>query len=202
MLANLRLAELESKIYNGIKGFYEAGKALNEIRDLELYKESGYSAFKEYCLKKWKFSEQHAYRLMDAYSVVKDLEETIYSPIGEPEEPIDFKSLPFTESQARPLTKIKDPEVRAKVWHEVTEEAAQENKEVTAKAVEQKVKEYCNLCVVNDPMEFRVVTYLNSKYHNDFERLKRGESEAKFLRAIVEHYCDNAPLFEGKLRFK
>lgn len=201
MLANLRLAECESKIYNGIKGFYEAGKALIEIRDDKLFSDCGFSSFEEYCLKKWKFSRQQAYRLMDAYSVVKDLEEHT-SPIGDTEEPIDFKALPFTESQARPLTKIKDPEIRAKVWQEVTEEAEQENKEVTAKAVEQKVKEYCNPCVVNDPMEFRRVTYLNAKYNKRFDELSRGEAEAKYLRAIVEAHCDNPHLLQDKLRFK
>jgi len=44
---SFRLAECEAIITNGIRSFYESGKALQEIREERLYKESGYSAFDE-----------------------------------------------------------------------------------------------------------------------------------------------------------
>ena len=186
---HLRLADCEAKIYNGIKGFYEAGKALIVIREEELYLQSGYSGFEDYCLKKWKFSKQRAHQLMDAYKVVKELEENMTEPstIVDEEKPnIDFKVLPFTESQARPLSKIKDPELRAKAWKEVTEE----NEEITAKAVENKVKEYCAPCKA-DPMQFRVVTYLNKKYYDKLQELMRGEQESEYLRRVVQDHCNH-----------
>lgn len=198
MLTNtnhLRLAECEAKIYNGIKGFYEAGKSLLAIKEERLYKEAGHETFEDYCLIKWKFTRDYAKRLMNAYSVVHELEEsfTENTPIGAVKEeefcnPIDFKSLPVlpvTETQARPLSKIKDPEVRKQVWEEVVKKSEETHEPITAKAVEREVKKYCNPCD-HDNMEFRVVTYLNKKYHDLFEKHRRGEKEAEFLRGIIE----------------
>lgn len=187
---HLRLAECEAKIYNGIKGFYEAGKALLEIKDGQLYKEVGYESFEDYHLKKWKFAKSQVYRLIDAYSVVKELEES-FSPnggndIGENVKPIELPHMPLSERQVRPLTKIKDPELRAKVWKEV----AEENEEITAKAVEMKVKQYCEPCKV-DRMEFRVVTYMNKKYYDKLQELMRGEHEAEYIRRVLVDHCNH-----------
>ena len=60
-----RLEELEKTIARGKKTFVEVGLALAEIRDLRLYKRE-YSGFEEYCRKKWGWSRQHAYRLIEA----------------------------------------------------------------------------------------------------------------------------------------
>ena len=48
----------------------EVGLALAEIRDLRLYRRE-YSGFEEYCRKKWGWSKQHAYRLIEAAPVAK-----------------------------------------------------------------------------------------------------------------------------------
>ena len=60
-----RLEELEKLIAKGQKTFVEVGLALAEIRDLRLYKRE-YSGFEEYCRKKWGWTKQHAYRLIEA----------------------------------------------------------------------------------------------------------------------------------------
>ena len=65
-----RLAELEKTIGRGQKTFVEVGLALAEIRDLRLYKRE-YSSFEEYCRKKWGWTRQHAYRLIEAAPVAK-----------------------------------------------------------------------------------------------------------------------------------
>ncbi|HOC55674.1 MAG TPA: hypothetical protein PKI20_08645 [Verrucomicrobiota bacterium] len=65
-----RLAELEKTIGRGQKTFVEVGLALAEIRDLRLYKRE-YSSFKEYCQKKWGWTKQHAYRLIEAAPIGK-----------------------------------------------------------------------------------------------------------------------------------
>ena len=65
-----RLAELEKTIARGKKTFVEVGLALAEIRDLRLYKRE-YSGFEEYCRKKWGWTKQHAYRLIEAAPIAE-----------------------------------------------------------------------------------------------------------------------------------
>jgi hypothetical protein len=65
-----RLEELEKTIARGQKTFVEVGLALAEIRDSRLYKRE-YSSFQEYCHKKWGWTKQHAYRLIEAAPVAK-----------------------------------------------------------------------------------------------------------------------------------
>lgn len=187
---NFRLAECEAKITNGLRSFYEAGKALCEIRDKQLYKSTGYGTFEDYCQVKWRFTRNYAKRLIDAYSIVNELEETFKMeenvPIG------TFQSsivIPTTETQARPLTKLESPELRKEAWEKVVKEAEETNEPITQKKVEEVVKQYCNPC--ENAMTFRIITYLNPYYHKKFEELKRGEKESEFLRKIVQTYCDD-----------
>jgi hypothetical protein len=65
-----RLEELEKTIAKGQKTFVDVGLALAEIRELRLYKRE-YSNFAEYCLEKWGWTKQHAYRLIEAAPVGK-----------------------------------------------------------------------------------------------------------------------------------
>lgn len=65
-----RLGELEKVIAKGQKTFVEVGLALAEIRDLRLYRRE-YSGFEEYCRKKWGWTKQHAYRLIEAAPIAK-----------------------------------------------------------------------------------------------------------------------------------
>jgi len=65
-----RLAELEKVIAKGQKTFIEVGLSLAEIRDTKLYRRE-YSGFEEYCRKKWGWSRQHAYRLIEAAPIGK-----------------------------------------------------------------------------------------------------------------------------------
>jgi hypothetical protein len=106
-----RLAELEKLIAKGQKTFVEVGLALAEIRDLRLYKRE-YSGFEEYCQKKWGWTKQHAYRLIEAAPVAKS--NTRVTSIR----------------QAAALAKV-EPERRA----EVVQAIVDEGKPVTAKEI-------------------------------------------------------------------
>jgi hypothetical protein len=70
LLDDQRLAELEKTIARGKKTFVDVGLALAEIRDLRLYRRE-FSSFKEYCQKKWGWTKQHAYRLIEAAPIGK-----------------------------------------------------------------------------------------------------------------------------------
>lgn len=119
-----RLGELEQVVETGLTMFVKVGNALLEIRDSRLYRQQ-FATFEAYCKERWRLKERHAYKLMDAASVVENLQSC---PIGQ---------LPQTESQARPLTRL-EPEVQREVWKEVVETTPTE--QITAKVVEEKAK--------------------------------------------------------------
>ncbi|WP_201800111.1 hypothetical protein [Beggiatoa leptomitoformis] len=120
-----RLAELETTIAKELKAFYRVGNALAEIRDNRLYKLKGYKSFEEYCVTEWEMHRQHAHRLINASSVVKNL-----YPIG--------NKLPENEAQVRPLVKL-SPEKQREVWQAVCES----DKPVTAEQVQAVVNSGC-----------------------------------------------------------
>ena len=110
-----RLEELEKTIARGKKTFVEVGLALAEIRDLRLYKRE-YSGFEEYCRKKWGWTKQHAYRLIEA------------APIAESNPRVT------SERAARELAKV-EPEQRAGVVQAI----ADEGKPVTAAEIKRRI---------------------------------------------------------------
>jgi|GEM_PF-607393 len=54
------------------RAFYEAGKALQQLRDRKLYR-STHGTFEEYCRDRFGFERRHPYRLIDAATVVDNL---------------------------------------------------------------------------------------------------------------------------------
>lgn len=102
------LRALEKVVQQGIATFHAVGRALLEIRDRRLYR-AAYSAFDDYCRDRWKFTRQHALRLIDAAGVVDDV-----TPIG---------VIP-KESQARELVPLPADDRRA-VWTEATADGEQ-----------------------------------------------------------------------------
>jgi len=76
-----RLIELEKVIEAGQQTFIEVGTALAEIRDARLYK-ADYKTFENYCVSKWGFKRAHAYRLIAAAGIAKDLSPNGDTPDG------------------------------------------------------------------------------------------------------------------------
>ncbi|WP_236104145.1 hypothetical protein [Sphaerospermopsis reniformis] len=68
----LELDRLEKKIEKGLRGFWEVGQSLDQIRDKRLYRQN-YKTFEEYCLNRWEFSRRSAYRLIQGASVYENL---------------------------------------------------------------------------------------------------------------------------------
>jgi hypothetical protein len=97
----LELQQLESVIERGLRGFFEAGRALSQIRDSKLYRQK-HESFEDYCRERWQISKSRAYELMNASSVVAQLSATA-------------EVLPENEAQVRPLTRL-EPEQRSEAW--------------------------------------------------------------------------------------
>jgi hypothetical protein len=64
------LEALEDVVQRGLATFIEVGKALAEIRDRRLYRQT-HGTFEEYCHDKWLLSRTRAYRLIDAAAVAE-----------------------------------------------------------------------------------------------------------------------------------
>jgi hypothetical protein len=117
-----RLTVLEGKIEKGLKTFFEVGRALVEINDKRLYRES-HKTFADYCEDRWSLSRASAYRHMDAAKVVG-----VLSPIGD--------TVPRNEATARPLAALLDqPDMLADAWSEAQEFAEAENRQPMAEDV-------------------------------------------------------------------
>ncbi|MFW9263410.1 hypothetical protein [Nostoc sp. CALU 546] len=94
------------------RAFFEAGKALTELRDRRLYR-STHKTFEEYCRDRFGHSRRQSYLLMDAAVVFDNLLEKC--------DPLDH-ILPTNERQVRPMTKL-EPEQQQEVWVKAVEQA-------------------------------------------------------------------------------
>jgi len=101
-----RLQELESIVENGLQIFYEVGKALDEIRELKLYRET-HKSFEGYCREKWAIARRTADQFIGAARVIENL-----SAIA-----LKFS---IKENQVRPLAGL-PPELQIQIWQEAVE---------------------------------------------------------------------------------
>ncbi|MCW6052696.1 hypothetical protein K4039_22120 [Lyngbya sp. CCAP 1446/10] len=101
-----RLQELESIVENGLQIFYEVGKALDEIRELKLYRET-HKSFEGYCRERWAIARRTADQFIGAARVIENL-----SAIA--------LKIPTKENQVRPLAGL-PPELQIQIWQEAVE---------------------------------------------------------------------------------
>lgn len=123
------LTNCEAVIERGLAVFQEVGLALMNIRDQRLYR-ADYGTFEEYCDQRWGMQRRHAYRLMDAATVVQNVSnwtQNANSDLG-----TNVPTLPANEAQARPLTLL-PREQQGDAWREALETAP--NGKVTAQHV-------------------------------------------------------------------
>ena len=107
-------------VRDNIAAVFKVGAALKDIRDRRLYRED-HGTFEAYCRDEWDIDRTYAHRLIESSGVVEVL------PIG---------NKPATESQARPLTQLDDPEEQAEAWERAVETAPKDDDrkpKVTAK---------------------------------------------------------------------
>ncbi|MDZ8135782.1 MAG: hypothetical protein RM049_10840 [Nostoc sp. DedQUE04] len=94
------------------RAFFEAGKALAQLRDRRLYR-STHKTFEEYCRDRFGHSRRQSYLLMDAAVVFDNLMEKC--------DQFDH-ILPTAEGQVRPMTKL-EPQEQQEVWLKAVEQA-------------------------------------------------------------------------------
>ena len=107
------------------RAFFEAGKALAELRDRRLYR-STHSTFEEYCKDRFGFERRHPYRLIEAAGVVDNLilcPNWTQNQIGDDPATVhsaQLQILPTSEGQVRPMTKL-EPQKQQEVWQQAVE---------------------------------------------------------------------------------
>ena len=103
------------------KAFYEAGVALQELRDRRLYK-STHKTFEEYCRERFGFGRHAANHLIAGAGVVQNLVTIGYQNQSEEMGTIGSQILPTSERQVRPLVKL-EPEQQREAWSKAVEYA-------------------------------------------------------------------------------
>ncbi|MBW4429119.1 MAG: hypothetical protein KME50_33135 [Nostoc desertorum CM1-VF14] len=94
------------------RAFFEAGKALTELRDRRLYC-STHKTFEDYCRDRFGFSRRQPYHLIEAAIIFDNLVEKCERNVH---------ILPTNEWQIRPLTKL-DPDIQPEAWEQAVESA-------------------------------------------------------------------------------
>lgn len=129
------------------QAFFIAGKALKDLRDKKLYRET-HSTFESYVRDRFDFTKRAAYYLIDAHEVVNNLKAALHSAPSDDAESL-LKSeqfvhsnkstiLPTKESQCRYLAGL-PPKIQCKAWSRAVELAG--GKVPPARLVKQAVKE-------------------------------------------------------------
>jgi hypothetical protein len=104
------------------RAFFEAGKALAELRDRRLYR-STHRTFEEYCRDRFGHSRQQSNYLIAASQVYENLTTNgCQNVVSEDLTTIGSQILPTNERQVRPLTKL-EPQQQQEVWQRAVEEA-------------------------------------------------------------------------------
>lgn len=121
---------LDGIVRRALRSFRDAGQALSDIRDRELWRAGGYPNWDGYWKSIASMTRRHANRLIQAHEVVRVLEE-----VG-PRGPTWSESLPKAEFQVRPLLRLKDDNQRVVAWTRALEVAGgQPSAAVVAQAV-------------------------------------------------------------------
>ena len=160
------------------RAFYEAGKALQELRDRRLYR-STHRTFESYCQERFGFSRRHVNYLITAVDVVDNLKmgtsrsqnpvtdemgtSRSQNPVAGEMGTSRSQILPANEYQIRPLGQLK-PDQQREAWqkaieevggkmpsHRIVKDVVQRIRERTRVPNPYKVGEVCQLIAKDDP---------------------------------------------------
>ncbi len=169
------------------RAFYEAGRALKELRDKRLYRNT-HKTFEEYCRSRFGYGKNNANMKILAASVVEEIEKM--TTIG-------GQILPTTERQVRPLTSL-EPEQQREAWNEaVTEAGGKLPSGRIVKDIVQRIKERTNKPM---PNPFTVGDVVQIQVKDDPE-LKGKNNLTAIVTEIHEFSC-TVKTYQGKLTIR
>ncbi len=106
------------------RAFFEAGKALTELRNRRLYR-STHKTFEEYCRDRFSYTHRHVNYLIAGSLIVENIIMGINSSQNEKADEMGTNSsqiLPTSEVQVRPLAKL-EPQQQPEAWQQAVEQA-------------------------------------------------------------------------------
>jgi hypothetical protein len=106
------------------RAFFEAGKALAELRDRRLYR-STHKTFEEYCRDRFSYTYRHVNYLIAGCLIVDNIKMGTNSSQNEKADEMGTNSsqiLPTSEVQVRPLAKL-EPQQQPEAWQQAVEQA-------------------------------------------------------------------------------
>ncbi|MEH2198248.1 hypothetical protein [Nostoc sp.] len=104
------------------RAFFEAGKALTELRDRRLYR-STHKTFEEYCRDRFAHSRQQSNYLIAAADVYENLTTIGCQNVADENLTTNGSQiLPTNERQVRPMTKL-EPQEQQEAWVKAVEQA-------------------------------------------------------------------------------
>jgi len=130
------LNQLEEVIETGLETFRAVGAALLEIRQQKLYRAT-HLRFSDYLQEKYNLGRKRAYQIMGAATLVAELA-TEAQRQADISGDVPFE-LPHKESHASALAEL-PVEKRAQVWQEVSRDAQESRRPVTAEKIHQKAE--------------------------------------------------------------
>ena len=151
--------------------FYDAGNALLEIRDRELWRAGGHASWNAYCENVKGISRQHCNRLIKGAGIVDNLHGV---------EPVGSTPLiqPDAETQVRPLCRLESNVQQAEAWQRAVKVAG--GGQPTAKVVKQVVAEILARQGGDEPEEPIIVqTTVVSSPEEIMERLRQVAAERR-----------------------
>ncbi len=146
------------------RAFFEAGKALAELRDRRLYR-SSHRTFEDYCRDRFAHSRQQSNYLIAAAGVYENL--TTICCQNLPHEDLTTNGsqiLPTSEGQVRPITKL-EPQKQWEVWQTAVELAG--GKVPTGRIVKDVVQRIMERTKVPNPYRVGEVCLLIAKDNPD-----------------------------------
>lgn len=122
------LTNAESTIRNGLKAFFNVGKALAAIRTGRLYR-AGFSTFDAYAAEKWDMTRARVSQLIASHRIYEMLKAQ------------GFTLLPTTESQCRAFAKVPEnteyDAIVKQIWQAVFVQVTDLKEKLTAKMVDE-----------------------------------------------------------------
>ncbi|MBG1263718.1 hypothetical protein, partial [Nostoc commune] len=106
------------------RAFFEAGKALMELRDRRLYR-STHKTFEDYCSDRFSYTHRHVNYLIAGSLIVENIIMGTNSSQNEKADEMGTNSsqiLPTSEVQVRPLAKL-EPQQQPEAWQQAVEQA-------------------------------------------------------------------------------
>ncbi|YAF99110.1 MAG: hypothetical protein AB3A66_29430 (plasmid) [Nodularia sp. CChRGM 3473] len=174
------------------RAFYEAGKALMELRDRRLYR-STHRTFEEYCRDRFGHSRQQSNYLIAAAEVYENLTTNgCQNVVREDLTTNGSQILPTNERQVRPLTKL-EPQQQQEVWQQAVEEAG--GKVPSGRVVKDVVQRIMEKTKVPNTYQIGEVCQILAKDNSDL----RGKGGYWCIVTAVHDYSCTVKIWNGEL---